>query len=120
MENPRDMVDELRQENQDGTLVNLKILVTSPKASRSVNEWSNPDFHIMPTKTGGNGQTFDIMHTITRTDGPPQSFTGWSRLLGCGCPQRLLHQHVLGRVISYSPARSCYIDAVFVLRGRLE
>ena len=59
----RDMVNELRWENQEGILVDLKLLVTSPVASRSANEWCDPYFRLfMPRDTGGNGQTFNIMH----------------------------------------------------------
>ncbi len=65
-ENLRDFVDELRRENQDGTVANLKILITGPNASRSAIEWYNPDFHMIIAKDiGGNGQ---ISNTIAHAD----------------------------------------------------
>lgn len=83
MENLQELVEELRQESQGGSLVNLKILVTSPKASGSANEWGDQDSRlIMPMETGGNGQTFNIMHTIAHTDGllnhPQDGVSSWA------------------------------------------
>ena len=69
MKNLVDLVDELRQESYVGTSVNLKILVTSPIASRSASEWCNSDFHlVMPQEAEGNGQALNVLNFTANTN----------------------------------------------------